>query len=201
MNRRPILLYLLLAGTLYAAQTETIVPPEDQVSEFDARRELASVLRKLGKIEAAENELRKLLQIRPKDPALLADLADLEASRGHFGRSRDLQLLELDRLHTLANQAIERREFSPKSGPFHAVYLLGRDGYWPCFRHRAAISPIRRRFVWNRQTQIRVSGDYWLESPGSAAQAGAAGATIGLRTVFNEYWRAFAEWTHNAEHF
>ena len=145
MNRRPILLYLLLAGTLYAAQTETIVPPEDQVSEFDARRELASVLRKLGKIEAAENELRKLLQIRPKDPALLADLADLEASRGHFGRSRDLQLLELDRLHTLANQAIERREFSPKSGTFHAVYLLGRDGYWPCFRHRAAISPIRRR--------------------------------------------------------
>jgi predicted Zn-dependent protease len=94
MNRSRIPLSLLLFAVLFPAraqtQSETIVPPSDQVSEFDARQELARVFRKLGKAEAAEVELRKLLRIRPNDPFLLADLADLEASRGHFVRSRDL---------------------------------------------------------------------------------------------------------------
>ena len=90
MNRGPLLLCLLLAGTLRAAEPETIVPPTDQVSEFDARRELASVLRKLGQTEAAEHELRKLLQMKPGDPGITADLADLEISRGHFAIGRDL---------------------------------------------------------------------------------------------------------------
>jgi predicted Zn-dependent protease len=93
MNRRPVLLYLLYflsAGTLHGVEPETIVPPTDQVSEFDARRELANVLRKLGKIEAAEKELRKLLQMQPNNPGIIADLADLETLRGHFARSREL---------------------------------------------------------------------------------------------------------------
>lgn len=94
MNRSRIPLSLLLFAVLFPAraqtQSETIVPSSDQVSEFDARQELARVFRKLGKAEAAEAELRKLLRIRPNDPFLLADLADLEASRGHFVRSRDL---------------------------------------------------------------------------------------------------------------
>jgi hypothetical protein len=101
----PVLLCLLLAGTLRAAEPEpvvsptpgasqtepeTIVPPTDQVSEFDARRELANVLRKLGQTEGAEHELRKLLQMKPGDPGITADLADLEISRGHFAIGRDL---------------------------------------------------------------------------------------------------------------
>jgi tetratricopeptide (TPR) repeat protein len=90
LNRGPILLYLLVAVTLHAAEPETIVPPTDQVSEFDARRELANVLRKLGKIVEAEDELRKLLQMQPNNPGITADLADLETSRGHFARSRQL---------------------------------------------------------------------------------------------------------------
>src|SRR6516162_5759332 len=90
MNRGPILLCLLVAVTLHGAEPETIVPPTDQVSEFDARHELANVLRKLGKIEEAEKELRKLLQMQPNNAGITADLADLEISRGHFERGRDL---------------------------------------------------------------------------------------------------------------
>jgi tetratricopeptide (TPR) repeat protein len=81
---------LLPARAQVPVQGETIVPPSDQVSEFDARQELVHVLRRLGKIEAAESELHKQLRIRPNDPFVLADLADLEAARGHFVRSRDL---------------------------------------------------------------------------------------------------------------
>ena len=90
MNRGPILLCLLLAGTLRSAEPETIVPPTDQVSEFDARHELANVLRKLGETVDAESELRKLLAMKPNDPGITADLADLEISRGHFAMGRDL---------------------------------------------------------------------------------------------------------------
>jgi len=85
-----MLLCLLLAGTLRAAEPETIVPPTDQVSEFDARHELANVLRKLGQTVDAESELRKLLAMKPNDPGITADLADLEISRGHFAMGRDL---------------------------------------------------------------------------------------------------------------
>ncbi len=84
------MILLVLVGSVFPALAETIVPPADQVSEFDARQELARVLRRLGRTEAAQNELRRLLGIRPNDPFLLADLADLEASRGHFLRSKDL---------------------------------------------------------------------------------------------------------------
>jgi tetratricopeptide (TPR) repeat protein len=94
MNRSHLPLALLLGVALLSAraQTEvaTIVPPSDQVSEFNARQELVRVLWKLGKTEAAESELRGLLEIRRNDPVLLADLADIEAARGHFVRSRDL---------------------------------------------------------------------------------------------------------------
>jgi predicted Zn-dependent protease len=90
MNRAHLLLCVLLVGALFPGQAETIVQPEDQVSVFDARRELVHVLRNLGETAAAQVELRKLLQSRPNDPGLLADLADLEASRGHFARSREL---------------------------------------------------------------------------------------------------------------
>ena len=90
MNKGPILLCLLLAGTLRAVEPETIVPATDQVSEFDARHELANVLRKLGQTAAAESELRKLLTIKPNDPGITADLADLEISRSHFKTGRDL---------------------------------------------------------------------------------------------------------------
>jgi len=94
MNRSHLPLALLLGAVLFSARAqtelETIVPPSDQVSEFNARQELVRVLWRLGKTEAAESELRGLLQIRRNDPVLLADLADIEAARGHFVRSRDL---------------------------------------------------------------------------------------------------------------
>src|SRR5260370_10575995 len=96
MNRGHLPLALLLVAVLVSARAqtsaeiETIVPPSDQVSEFNARQELVRVLRRLGKLEAAESELRKLLEIRPDDSVLLSDLADIEAARGHFVRSRDL---------------------------------------------------------------------------------------------------------------
>ncbi len=94
MNRSHLPLALLFAAVLFSAraqtEVETIVPPSDQVSEFNARQELVRVLLKLGKTEAAESELRGLLEIRRNDPVLLADLADIEAARGHFVRSRDL---------------------------------------------------------------------------------------------------------------
>src|SRR5260370_41746718 len=94
MNRTHLPLPLLFPAVLFSprAQTEveTIVPPSDQVSEFNARQELVRVIMKLGKTEAAESELRGLLEIRRNDPVLLADLADIEAARGHVGRSRDL---------------------------------------------------------------------------------------------------------------
>jgi tetratricopeptide (TPR) repeat protein len=97
MNKQPILLSLLLLARLFPAEAETIVPPQDQVSEFEARRELSRVLRALGKTEAAETETRKLLASRPDDPNLLADLADLEATRGHYSRSRELYEQALSR--------------------------------------------------------------------------------------------------------
>ena len=97
MNKQPILLCLLLLARLFPAQAETIVRPQDQVSEFEARRELSRVLRALGKTEAAEIETRKLLESRPDDPTLLADLADLEATRGHYSRSRELYEQALSR--------------------------------------------------------------------------------------------------------
>ena len=93
MNRGPVLVYLFClfsAGMLPGVEPETIVPPADQVSEFDARRELANVLRKLGKIEAAETQLRKLQQMQPNNAGITADLADLETLRGHFASSREL---------------------------------------------------------------------------------------------------------------
>lgn len=94
MNRSHLPVALLLGAVLFSARAqtedETIVPPSDQVSEFNARQELVRVLWKLGKTEAAESELRRLLEIRRNDPVLLADLADIEAARGHFVRSRDL---------------------------------------------------------------------------------------------------------------
>jgi tetratricopeptide (TPR) repeat protein len=94
MNRSHLPLALLLGAVLFSAraqtEVETIVPPSNQISEFNARQELVRVLWKLGKTEAAESELRGLLEIRRNDPVLLADLADIEAARGHFARSRDL---------------------------------------------------------------------------------------------------------------
>ena len=96
MNRSWLPLSLLLFGALFPiraqipVQSETIVPPSDQVSESSARQELARALEKLGKLEAAKSELQKLLRIRPGDPFLYADLADVEAARGHARRSRDL---------------------------------------------------------------------------------------------------------------
>src|ERR1700726_91447 len=94
-SRIPVCL-LLLAGVLSTARAEspagaeTIVPPNDQVSASDAREELARVLPNLGSLVAADVEIRKLLGGRPNDPTALADLADLEATRGHFARSRKL---------------------------------------------------------------------------------------------------------------
>src|SRR3984957_19871803 len=96
MNRSRFPLCLLVAGVLSTARAEpparaeTIVPPNDQVSAADARQELVRVLRNLGRAVAAEAEIRKLLESRPNDPTLLADLADLEATRGHFARSKNL---------------------------------------------------------------------------------------------------------------
>ena len=94
MNRSRLSLCILLFATLFPAraqsQSETIVPPSDQISDYDARQDLAQVLRRLGKIAEAENELHQLLRIRPNDPVLLANLADLAADRGHFAQSRSL---------------------------------------------------------------------------------------------------------------
>ena len=94
MNRGHLSLCIVLLATLFPAraqtQSETIVPPSDQISDYDARQDLAQVFRRLGKIAEAENELHQLLRIRPNDPVLLADLADLAADRGHFARSRSL---------------------------------------------------------------------------------------------------------------
>jgi tetratricopeptide (TPR) repeat protein len=102
MNRSRFPLCLLLAGVLSTARAEplagaeppagaeTIVTPNDQVSAADARQELVRVLRNLGRPLAAEAEIRKLLESRPNDPTLLADVADLEATRGHFARSKML---------------------------------------------------------------------------------------------------------------
>jgi tetratricopeptide (TPR) repeat protein len=100
-TRSCLSLYIVLLATLFPARaqtvSETIVPPSDQVSDFDARLELARVFQRLGRIAEAEDELHQLLRIRPDDPVLLADLADLEAARGHFERSRDLYLKALSK--------------------------------------------------------------------------------------------------------
>src|SRR3984957_10370523 len=96
MNRSRIPVCLLLAVVLSTARSEdpagaeTIVPPQARISASDAREELVRVLRNLGQLEAAEAIIRKLLESRPNDPMLLAELADLEAIRGHFARSKKL---------------------------------------------------------------------------------------------------------------
>ena len=85
MNRSRLSLCIVLLATLFPAraqtQSETIVPPSDQISDYDARQDLAQVFRRLGKIAEAENELHRLLRIHPNDPVVLADLADLAADR------------------------------------------------------------------------------------------------------------------------
>jgi tetratricopeptide (TPR) repeat protein len=94
MNRSRLSVCVVLVAALFPARaqilSETIVPPSDQVSDFVARQERAQVLRRLGRIAEAESELHQLLRMRPNDPVVLADLADLAADRGHFARSRGL---------------------------------------------------------------------------------------------------------------
>jgi tetratricopeptide (TPR) repeat protein len=124
MNRSRLPLGLLVGAVLFSARAqtdvETIVPPSDQVSEFDARQELARVLWKLGKTEAAESELRGLLEIRRDDPVLLADLADVEAARGHFGRSRNLYK---DALTKSGNAAELRLRYARQAQSWGDFYL------------------------------------------------------------------------------
>jgi tetratricopeptide (TPR) repeat protein len=142
---------------------------------------------------------RELLALQPGNEEARFDLAQVEAAQGlSLESAASYQtLLELDPLHNLASQALERNESILRS-----PVLLGKYTFW----HEKGIgraSDIERQqfqsgaeFVWNGQTQLWFSGDYWIESPGSGSQADAAGATIGIRTVFNEYWRASAEWSH-----
>jgi tetratricopeptide (TPR) repeat protein len=142
---------------------------------------------------------RDLLALQPGNQEARFDLAQVEAAQGLSLKSAASyhELLELDPLHNLASQALERDESILQSPA-----LFGKYTYW----HEKGIgraSDIERQqfqsgaeFVWNSQTQLRLSGDYWLESPGSGSQADATGATVSIRTVFNEYWRASAEWSH-----
>jgi len=142
---------------------------------------------------------RELLALQPGNEEARFDLAQAEAAQGLSLESAASyhELLELDPLHNLASQALERDESILQSPA-----LFGKYTYW----HEKGIgraSDIERQqfqsgaeFVWNSQTQLRLSGDYWIESPGSGSQADATGATISIRTVFNEYWRASAEWSH-----
>jgi predicted Zn-dependent protease len=142
---------------------------------------------------------RELLALQPGNEEARFDLAQVEAAQGLSLESAASyhELLELDPLHNLASQALERNESILQSPA-----LVSKYTYW----HEKGIgraSDIERQqfqsgaeFVWNRQAQLRLSGDYWIESPGSGSQADAAGATISIRTVFNEYWRASAEWSH-----
>jgi len=130
MNRRCRSLALLLALSLFSARGETsadldtIVPRSDQVSESEARQELVRVLRKLGKIEAAERELRRLLETRLNDPVLLADLADLEAARGHFVGSRDLYQKALSKA---VNAAELRLRYARQSRSWGDFYLAEKE--------------------------------------------------------------------------
>jgi tetratricopeptide (TPR) repeat protein len=142
---------------------------------------------------------RELLALQPGNEEAWFDLAQVEAAQGLSLESAASyrELLELDPSHNLASEALERNDSILQSPA-----LFGKYTFW----HEKGIgraSDIERQqfqsgteFVWNSQTQLRLSGDYWIESPGSGSQADAAGTTVSIRTVFNEFWRASAEWSH-----
>jgi hypothetical protein len=96
----------------------------------------------------------------------------------------------------LASQAIERANIAQNPGVYSKYTFWDEHGTGRASAIQRQYFESGAEFVWNRQTQLRVSGDYWLESPDFAPQADAVGGTIRLQTVFNEYWRGLAEFTH-----
>ena len=111
---------------------------------------------------------RELVALQPGNEEARFDLAQVEATQGLSLESAASyqELLELDPLHNLASQALERNQSILQSPALFSKYT-----FW----HEKGIgraSDIERQHfqsgaevVWNSQTQIQVSGDYWLESP------------------------------------
>ena len=120
-----------------------------------------------------------------------ADLASAQTSQGltlKSGGSYD-QSLQLEALNRVANQALELERIREHPG-FYADYTYfdekGTNRNVDIALQRL---PGRRPIFWECSHQIRFGGDYWYVEPGTDPHTDAAGATLGIRTIFNEYWR------------
>ena len=146
----------------------------------------------------SQKTYQELLNFQPGNEEARFDLAQVQAAQGLSLESTATyrQLLELDPMHSLAGEALERQRINQSPAIFTEYTYWDEKGIGRASDMQRQSLRSGIELVWNGQTHFRFSGDYWLESPGSAANAGAAGVTVGMRTVFNEYWRASGEWSH-----
>jgi hypothetical protein len=141
---------------------------------------------------------RQLLAFQPGNQEARFDLAQVEASQDLSLKSAAVyhELLELDPLHSLASQALERESIRQNPEVFFKYTYWNENGIGRASDIERQQIQSGAEFAWNSQTRITFSADYWDEAPGTGGHADAAGPTIGVRTVLSEYWRASAEWSH-----
>jgi tetratricopeptide (TPR) repeat protein len=154
-----------------------------------------------GRLIHAQETYQELLAFRPDKPdyeQALSDLAGVQTSQGLSRASTATyqQLLQLEPSSKIAAEALELKQIHEHPGLFAEYNYFDEKG-----TSRNADIAIQRfqsggQFFWNSQTRLRIGGNYWFVEPGSGPHADAAGPTIGINTVFNEYWRASAEWTN-----
>ena len=151
-----------------------------------------------GKFLRSEEADQQLLALQRGNQEAWADLAAAQTAQGLSLRSAASyhQLLQLDALNKVADQALELERVREHPAFFAEYTYFDEKGI-----SRNADIALQRyqvgaQFFWNPQTRIRFSGNYWYVEPGTGPHADAAGATVGISTVFNEYWRASAEWTN-----
>jgi tetratricopeptide (TPR) repeat protein len=198
--------YLLQAGRIPEEYRSPVaaaladLSPEYRVQKAAWLESRAKWLSWNKRLIQSEYTYRDLVGFQPGNQEGWFDLAQVQASQELWRESvaSYQQLLQLDPLHTLASQAIEGADIAQHPALFSRYTFWDEEGIGRASDMERQYFESGAEFVWNRQTHLRVSADYWLESPSDGPQADAVGTTVNLQTVFNEFWRAMAEWTFKA---
>jgi len=162
---------------------------------LERRAKLAAYNRRFA---PAMDDLTALTDLRPDNEEAWFDLGQAQCALGLCKEESATytRLLEIDPLHTLAGQALDRRRQR------NAVQMRAGVNVWEEKGHGNVANIVRVRndlqvsMPISCGLRIEATAHQWVESPQSPSQQyDALGGTLGASGVFNEWLSGSASWT------